>query len=123
MFRNPTQSGVPQDGDSQGSNLLVINPAGETEVPVTEAAIETEAVVTLTPGQKRFYASTQCETARQALEDILGNPQYDTESSYFSSNDLGFIDRHLHHLSTHPSTNVTGYISNLKLMTNTKRRD
>jgi hypothetical protein len=76
----------------------------------------------MTPGQKRFYASEQSRDARAALQELVDNPQYNTDSDYYSQNDRGFVDRHLHFLSTHPSTNVPGYISNLKLMTNVKTR-
>jgi hypothetical protein len=71
----------------------------------------------LTPAQRRFYASEQCTAAHMALQQMVDNPQYNTDSSYFSGNELSFIDRHLYYLSTHPATLVEGYISNLKLMT------
>ena len=74
-----------------------------------------------TPGQKRFYASEQCIEARKALEQMVGNPSYNTDSTYFQGNALDFVDRHLHYLSTHPAANLAGYLSNLKLMTNVKR--
>jgi|GEM_PF-1219531 len=76
----------------------------------------------LTPTQKRFYASEQCEVARRALQELVESPQYNTDSDYYSDNMRSFVDRHLHFLSTHPATNLTGYISNLKLMTNVKSR-
>lgn len=71
----------------------------------------------VTHSQKRFYASEECLTARMALQQLVDSSQYDTDSSYFEKYELGFVDRHLYYLSTHPTTLTEGYISNLKLMT------
>ena len=76
----------------------------------------------MTPAQKRFYASEQCTIARDALGDLANSSDYNTQSSYFSGSELGFVERHLHYLSTHPATNVAGYLSNLRLMTRIKLR-
>lgn len=92
------------------------------QTPFPEDQIVTENGTPITLAQKRFYASEQCTLARDLLEDMVANPKYNTESIYFSGNTLGFVDRHLHHLSTHPNVNLQGYISNLKLMTNTTQR-
>jgi len=74
--------------------------------------------ISMTPARKRFYASEQCLTARMALQLMVDSALYDTESSYFNGYaPLGFVDRHLHYLSTHPATRLEGYLSNLKLMT------
>ena len=81
----------------------------------TTQSTETKVVMTL--AQSRFYASEQCLTARMALQQLVNSPQYNTDSSYFDGYALGFVDRHLYYLSTHPSTLVDGYISNLRLMT------
>lgn len=70
----------------------------------------------LTQAQKRFYASEQCIAAREALQALVDNGQYNTDSDYYSENVRGFVDRHLHFLSTHPNASLAGYISNLKLM-------
>lgn len=88
----------------------------ETKSPqsVTE---DSSDEIAMTPSQKRFYVSERCDSAREALQNLVDSPQYDTESSYFSSNTLDFVDRHLHYLSTHPTIELQGYISNLKLMT------
>lgn len=82
---------------------------------VSEYALEHDQLMTHT--QRRFYASEQCLTARIALQQLVDSPEYDTESSRSDAYDLGFVDRHLYYLSTHPATTPDGYISNLKLMT------
>lgn len=76
----------------------------------------------LTPSQKRFYASEQCGEARAALKQMVENPDFETDAEYFRSNARAFVERHLHYLSTHPTTNVAGYLSNLRLMTRASRR-
>jgi len=83
----------------------------------TQSAQSTEATVTMTSAQSRFYASERCLHARTALQQLVDSPQFNTDSSDSDGRALGFIDRHLHYLSVHPSTLVDGYISNLKLMT------
>lgn len=82
-----------------------------------QSAQRTGSNIVMTPAQCRFYASEECISARMALQKLVDSPQYNTDSSYFDSQALGFVDRHLHYLSTHPTTLVDGYISNLKLMT------
>lgn len=84
-------------------------------------AAEADGLV-MTPSQKRFYASEQCLMARKALQDMVDSSSYNTDSDYFNGGTLGFVDRHLYYLSTHAMTNVDGYLSNLKLMTNVKLR-
>lgn len=94
----------------------------DVNYPPQKATNVSEPVpVPLTAAQKRFYASDDCSSARLALQQLVDNPQYETDSSYFSGSELLFIDRHLWYLSTHPGINLTGYLSNLKLMTRTKR--
>lgn len=73
----------------------------------------------LTHGQKRFYASALCEEARGLLQSLVDNPDYNTGSSTDSSK--AFVERHLKHLCMYPRTDLQGYMSNLKLMTNVKR--
>jgi hypothetical protein len=70
-----------------------------------------------TPAQKRFYASEQCASARVTLQHMVDDQRFDTDSLYYQQSAFGFIERHLHYLSTHPAANVNGYLSNLKLMT------
>lgn len=70
-----------------------------------------------TPAQCKFYASEQCLSAREALKNMVGDQHYGTNSKYYQQSALGFIERHLHYLSLHPTVNVNGYLSNLKLMT------
>lgn len=78
--------------------------------------------VLITMNQKRFYASQQCNEAREALEKLVKNPSYNTDSDYYNGATLDFVNRHLQYLSTHPLVKIDGYVSNLKLMTSTKRR-
>ncbi len=75
----------------------------------------------VTYAQKRFYASDLCKEARELLQDLVDNPQYNTDPSSATSDPVAFVERHLRHLSAYPTTNLAGYMSNLKLMTNTKR--
>jgi hypothetical protein len=70
-----------------------------------------------TPAQKKFYASEQCVMAREALQRMVDDGHYSTDSAYYRQSALDFIERHLHYLSTHSAVNVAGYLSNLKLMT------
>lgn len=78
--------------------------------------------IAMTLVQKRFFASEQCTAARKALQRMVDNPQYNTDSSYYKVSRLQFVDRHLHYLSMNPAVGLEGYISNLKLMTSLKRR-
>jgi hypothetical protein len=102
------------------TQLESVSRDAQAEHESDEAAIE-PPVNPLTPAQKRFYASDQCETARQALQELVDNPLYNTDSDYYSDNARDFVDRHLHVLSTRPTANLAGYISNLKLMTKLRR--
>jgi hypothetical protein len=95
-------------------------PIHDKATSTVESPTETPVVMTLS--QKRFYASDDCVTARMALQNLVDNPKYNTEASYYSGNDRTFVERHLYHLSTHPTTNLLGYISNLKLMTSSRER-
>ena len=76
----------------------------------------------LTLAQKRFYASQECTEAREALQCLVDSAAFNTDSKYFQADELSFVDRHLHYLSTHPTTNAEGYVSNLKLMTRNAAR-
>jgi len=115
-------SGAITEPPQTGSNQIEIDSAEPSIKGTTEPYQYTiDNNVLTTPGQKRFYASEQCQEARIVLEQMVGNPSYNTDSTYFQGNALDFVDRHLHYLSTHPGANLTGYLSNLKLMTNVKR--
>jgi hypothetical protein len=70
----------------------------------------------LSLAQTKFYASDQCHTARGMLQDLVDSAEYETDSSYYSGG-LKFCERHLDYLSRHPNLALSGYISNLKLMT------
>jgi hypothetical protein len=89
------------------------------ELSKTEVAAPVEKV--LTSAQKRFYASDAAHAARKALQSLVNSAQYRTDSTYFTTGSKEFVDRHMYHLSVHPSTNIQGYISNLKLMTRIKQ--
>jgi hypothetical protein len=93
----------------------------EVQSPTDEDTYNVGTNTLITSSQKRFYTSEQCEEARVALEQMVHNPSYNTDSSYFRDNALNFVDRHLHYLSTHPAANLAGYLSNLKLMTKVKK--
>ena len=75
--------------------------------------ITDDTAAAMTPAQKRFYASEECASAREALQRMVDSSQYATDSSRAAD----FVERHMHYLSTHPTTTLAGYISNLKLMT------
>lgn len=142
MFQKPSQDRVTSSAATSSRQQVAAEPSELLQARLTEldAAHQTELqrlrqaaasasagstdTVTscLTPGQKRFYASEQSITARNALQSLVDSPQYNTDSAYYSENDRDFVDRHLHFLSTHPNTNLAGYISNLKLMTGIKLR-
>lgn len=72
--------------------------------------------------QLRYYTSDQCQEARVQLEALVSNSQYNTGPLGFDQDTSSFVDRHLYYLSMHPNTKLDGYISNLKIMLNTKRR-
>jgi hypothetical protein len=108
----PPQTNNPIEASLPGSSIK------GAEEPY-QYSIENDTLTT--PGQKRFYASEQCEEARKALEQMVHSSSYNTDSTYFQGNALDFVERHLHYLSTHPAANLAGYLSNLKLMTNIKR--
>ncbi len=75
----------------------------------------------LTHAQRRFYTSSLYMEARDLLQVLVDSPEYDTRSSRFINNSVTFVERHLHYLSTNPQVTLSGYISNLKLMTRAKR--
>jgi hypothetical protein len=51
----------------------------------------------------------------------MSSPDHDTDSIARQGGDLNFEERHMLYLSTHPQTNLTGYFSNLRLMTRIKK--
>ena len=108
----------PQLGDD---TIDAVVPESNTEATAETQQYPIGSNVPVTPGQKRFYASEQCDEARRALEKMVDSQSYNTDSTYFQGNALDFVERHLHYLSTHPAANLTGYLSNLKLMTSIKR--
>jgi hypothetical protein len=87
----------------------------QDEIDVEQQTNDVGKVLTLV--QRRFYASDRCITARMELQQLVDSTQFNTESCSFDATELGFVDRHLYYLSTHPGILIAGYISNLKLMT------
>lgn len=108
----------------------MINITSKQNGVISDGQVKDHAVInnqqitsnTYSMNQKRFYASEQCSNARLALQQLVDNPQYNTENISYSGATLTFTDRHLQYLSTHPLVKIDGYISNLKLMTHHKRR-
>ena len=84
-----------------------------------EQVIENEPLIT--HAKRRFYASDVCREARERLQALVDSPEYNTDPALTTSDPVPFVERHLNHLSMYPNTNLDGYISNLKLMTNAKR--
>jgi len=74
----------------------------------------------LTHTQRRFYTSGLYMEARDLLQVLVDSPEYDTSPSRFTNNSVTFVERHLHYLSANPQVKLSGYISNLKLMTRAK---
>jgi len=90
---------------NQNENQVAEDPAEKVVIAVQH-----------TPTQRKFYNSERCETAREALQELIDSTGHTTDSAYYNGG-LGFMDRHLHYLSTHPQVNMDGYLSNLRLMT------
>jgi hypothetical protein len=73
--------------------------------------------------QADFITSEQGVQVRQALQLMLENSKYNTESSYhtdgelYKNNDRPFIDKHMDYLTTHPSVDPSHYLANLRLIT------
>lgn len=91
-------------------------------IDIVEEPLNTEDITVkgdrlISLAQKRFFASEQCDEAREQLQAIVDSGQYDTQSSYYAASSFSFIERHLNYLSLHPNLGIHGYISNLKLMT------
>lgn len=75
----------------------------------------------LVVANNKYYDSEQCKEARLALQQMVDDSSYDTQPRRRADGSGGFVERHLDYLRTHKVTNLTGYISNLKLMTSIKR--
>jgi hypothetical protein len=69
----------------------------------------------------RYYSLDACKEARIALQEIVDSPAFNTYPDNTVDGKLGFVDKHLKYLSTHKLVSLTGYISNLKLMTRIKK--
>lgn len=76
-----------------------------------------------TKRQADFVSSEEGQQIKQALESMLDNEKYSTESSYSTNGDLypdnvmPFIDKHMHYLTSHPSVDPAHYLANLRLIT------
>lgn len=81
-----------------------------------------EEDILFTPAQKRFFASDDCNEARKALGRLVENPNYRSSLARPDESTEDFVERHLQYLSRHPLVKYEGYISNLKLMTSSKKR-
>jgi hypothetical protein len=77
-------------------------------------------------GYKRkisFLDSEEGKEFRQKLKSLEMDSGYNTESSYSANSDLypdniiPFVDKHMNYLATHPSTDPTHYMSNLRIIT------
>jgi predicted AlkP superfamily phosphohydrolase/phosphomutase len=90
---------------------------------VTNTLSELQDSDTYTMNQKKFYSSEQYTEARAALEQLVDNPRFDTDTNVSKLIALPFVERHLHYLSTHPQVKVAGYIANLKIMTSLNRKN
>jgi hypothetical protein len=75
----------------------------------------------LVVASNKYYSTEQCQDARVALQKMVDDAGYDTDSNYRAYSNEDFVERHLDYLSTHKVANLAGYISNLKLMTSIKR--
>jgi hypothetical protein len=71
--------------------------------------------------QQRYYASAACQEARDLLQALVDSLDYNTDASMLAGGRISFVERHLRHLSTYPTTSLTGYLSNLKIMTRIRR--
>jgi hypothetical protein len=75
-----------------------------------------------------FMESEAGIAARAFLEALLANTAHTTESGYHvneelhPNNSIGFVEKHMEYLSTHSSVNPDYYLSNLRLMTGSRKR-
>lgn len=70
------------------------------------------------------YLETVAGTeARKELQDMVNSVVYDTHDVYSATagERQTFVERHLDYLAKHPATNLTVYVSNLRVMTKIKR--
>lgn len=70
--------------------------------------------------QTKFYASDRCRNARKMLQELVDSPDYETLIDCLGV-ELSFKERHLDYLSKHPHIDLTGYMSNLRLMTRKRK--
>lgn len=70
-----------------------------------------------------FFETEEGIEARRALQAMVSNPAYATKATYSPNTELypdkqvPFIDKHMSYLKSHPATNPSQYLSNLRLMT------
>lgn len=75
-----------------------------------------------------FAESEAGIVAQATLEALLANANHTTNSGYHVNeelhpdNKIGFVDKHMEYLSTHPNVNPSYYLSNLRLMTSSRKR-
>jgi len=68
---------------------------------------------------RQFLASEEAVSIREALEEMMLNVKFNTQSTYTPSEEevQSFVDKHMKYLSLHTNTSPASYISNLKLRT------
>ena len=73
--------------------------------------------------QADFVNSEEGLQIKEELLAMLRNNGYTTESSYSTNGDLypdnqiPFIEKHMHYLTSHPSVDPSHYLANLRLIT------
>lgn len=73
---------------------------------------------TMNQRKDKYLLTDDGQKAKQQLEDMQANTQYNTQSSYSPKQDsVTFVEKHLEHLSQHSYLQSHEYIANLKLMT------
>jgi hypothetical protein len=71
----------------------------------------------------RFFETEEGAQIERELRLMLEDDSYSTESSFstnsdvYPNNQMPFVDRHMHYISSHPAINPKHYIANLRLMT------
>jgi hypothetical protein len=82
-----------------------------------------------TSTKKVPFAESEAGVAALAtLQALFANTAHTTESGYHvneelhPNNSIGFVEKHMEYLSTHSSINPDYYLSNLRLMTGSRKR-
>jgi hypothetical protein len=95
-----------------------------SQIPTNDSKDKTsDSGVVISHSQKQYYESEQGKIAREALQDIVNSPSYTTNGRAHEAKDTDFVERHMQYLSTHRFVDLNGYLSNLRLMTKSKKRN